>query len=86
MGYMYSTDVDETGIGHGLYILAEYEARHTSSDPYRSDAEFDELLEFRLLGDIFLTKFGFTCPRVPDPCQVPQPPAVGSPQLLNVFC
>lgn len=49
---IYSTDVDETGIGYGLYILAECEARHASSDPYSSDTKFDELLEFRLLGDI----------------------------------
>lgn len=58
---IYSTDVDyETGIGHGLYILAECEAQHASSDPYSSDTEFDELLKFRLLGNMFFTKLGFT--------------------------
>lgn len=67
---MYSTDVDETDIGDGLYILVECETRHASSNPYSSDTEFDELDKFRLLGDMFF-KFGFSYPwaseHVPDP-------------------
>lgn len=64
-----------------VYIFWWSETRHASSNPYSSDTEFDELVEFRLLGDMFF-KFGFTYPwaseHVPDPCQVPQLPAVVS--------